>query len=102
MSKLLKETFLIEKLKVSKEVLDKEKEYPKAHALTGPCTICDVKCRQEYDKCIHPDKMRYSLASLGMDSSKILKELFDIELLLIEGKLPRYLNNVSSILYKKS
>lgn len=94
-------TFFKEKKKVVDMVLDSEKNYSKAQSLTGPCNHCAENCKELYSECKHPEIRRYSLASIGMDSRKILKDLFDIELLLINGVLPKYLNNVTSILYKK-
>ena len=73
--------------------LESEKEYPKAQSLTGPCNHCAENCKELFSECKHPEIRRYSLASIGMDSRKILKDLFDIELLLINGVLPKYLNN---------
>ena len=81
--------------------MESEKDYSKAESLTGPCNHCAENCKELFSKCKHPEIRRYSLASIGMDSRKILKDLFDIELLLINGVLPKYLNNVTSILYKK-
>ncbi|RAP44378.1 MAG: hypothetical protein BZ135_08445 [Methanosphaera sp. rholeuAM6] len=97
----LSKSFFKEKQKVVDKVLDSEKTYTKAQSLTGPCNHCVENCKQVYDECIHPEIRRYSLASLGFDSKKILKDLFDIDLLLINGVLPKYLNNITSILYKK-
>lgn len=98
---VLNNTFFIEKQKTVDTILSEEKKYKKAQSITGPCNYCTPKCKEKYDKCIHPEIRRFSLASLGIDSSKILKDLFNIDLILIEGKLPKYLNNVSSILYSK-
>lgn len=99
LNKVLNETFFKEKQKIVDKVKKDEKKYSKAQSLTGPCNYCTPNCKEVYDKCIHPEIRRYSLASLGIDSSKILKELFNIKLLLINGKLPKYLNNITSILY---
>ncbi|OED30439.1 DUF2284 domain-containing protein [Methanosphaera sp. WGK6] len=101
LNNLLNETFFKEKQKVVDKVIADESNYTKAQSLSGPCNYCAHNCKEIYDKCIHPEIRRYSLASLGIDSRKILKDLFDIELLLINGKLPKYLNNITSILYTK-
>ena len=100
LKEFLYNTFFKEKKKVVDMVLDSEKNYSKAQSLTGPCNHCAENCKQLYSECKHPEIRRYSLASIGMDSRKILKDLFDIELLLINGVLPKYLNNVTTILYK--
>lgn len=97
----LYDTFFKEKQKVSKEIFDSEKDYSKAQSLTGPCNHCAENCKEIYSSCKHPEIRRFSLASLGMDSKKILKDLFNIDLLLINGVLPKYLNNITSILYCK-
>lgn len=97
----LANSFFIEKQKVVDYLLEQEKNYTKAESITGPCNYCREDCKKEYSECIHPEIRRYSLASLGIDSKKILKDLFDIDLLLINGVLPKYLNNISSILYTK-
>lgn len=101
LKEFLYNSFFKEKKKIADKVLKSEKTYSKAQSLTGPCNHCAENCREIYDECQHPEIRRYSLASIGMDSRKILKELFDIELLLINGVLPKYLNNITSILYKK-
>ena len=98
---VLADTFFVEKQKIVDLLLKREKEYSHAESITGPCNYCQEDCKKEYNECIHPEIRRYSLASLGIDSKKILKELFDIDLLLINGVLPKYLNNISSILYTK-
>lgn len=101
LKKFLADTFFKEKNKVAKRIFESEKEYSSAQSLTGPCNHCAENCKELYSSCKHPEIRRYSLASIGMDSKKILKDLFDIDLLLINGVLPKYLNNISSILYKK-
>jgi len=96
---VINDTLVKERKKVVKEVLEREKTYAKAQALTGPCNHCVKNCREVYDECIHPEIRRYSLASLGIHTSKVLKDLFDIDLIKIEKELPKYLNNVTTILY---
>ncbi len=98
---VLYDSFFKEKKKIATKIFESEKEYSKAQSLTGPCNHCAENCKELYSSCKHPEIRRYSLASIGMDSKKILKELFDIDLLLINGVLPKYLNNITSILYKK-
>lgn len=102
LNEIINNTFFVEKQKTVDKILEEEKSYNHAQSLTGPCNYCRPDCKKEYDECIHPEIRRFSLASLGIDSSKILKDLFEIDLILIEGKLPKYLNNVSSLLYTKN
>ncbi len=114
---VLKESFYPETNKTKENVFNQEKNYKKAISITGPCTLCDVDCRKEYDECIHPEKMRYSLASLGVDSRMVIEKLFNVPLIpinenlsehlennekLSKPKLPKYMNNVTSILYSKN
>ena len=94
-------SFYKEKQKITRKVLELEKDYPKAQSLTGPCNHCAENCKELYSECKHPEIRRFSFVFLGMDSKKILKDLFDIDLILINGVLPKYLNNVTSLFYKK-
>lgn len=102
LNEVLNDTYYKERQKTVDNIIELENNLKHAESITGPCNYCTSNCKEKYDKCIHPEIRRFSLASLGMDSKKILKDLFDIELLLIEGELPKYLNNVSSILYSKN
>ena len=79
MKELLYNTFFKEKQKIVNKVLESEKDYSKAESLTGPCNHCAENCKELFSKCKHPEIRRYSLASIGMDSRKILKDLFDIK-----------------------
>ncbi|MCD7781693.1 MAG: DUF2284 domain-containing protein [Methanosphaera sp.] len=81
----------------------KEEEASMTHAMSiiGPCNVCASDCKKQYDKCLHPEIRRYSLASLGIDSQKILKEVFGIELILLSKHLPKYMNNLTTLLYSK-
>ncbi|MCI5867278.1 MAG: DUF2284 domain-containing protein [Methanosphaera sp.] len=100
LNSIINNTFMKQKDKIKEQLRSDEANHTRAVSITGPCDYCGIHCREKYDICPHPEKLRYSLASLGIESSKILKDLFDIDLILIEkGKLPRYMNNVSAILY---
>lgn len=99
LNEVLNNSYYQERKKTVDEIIEKEKTLSHAESITGPCNHCVADCKNKYDECIHPEIRRFSLASLGMDSKKILKDLFDIELLRIEGQLPKYLNNISSLLY---
>ena len=99
LNEVLNSSYYQERKKTVDEIVEREKTFNHAESITGPCNHCVADCKNKYDEFIHPEIRRFSLASLGMDSKKILKDLFDIELLLIEGQLPKYLNNLSSLLY---
>ncbi len=96
---IFKNTFLKERDIMTEKFKEKEKTHKKAHSLTGPCNDCCKKCRLEYSECQHPEIRRFSLASLGIYTTKMLKDLFDIDLIPLDKALPEYLTNVSAILY---
>lgn len=99
---IINRSFMLEKIKTAKDLRAEESEYVRSESITGPCNECKINCKKEYDTCQYPQKMRYSLSSLGFDAELILKDVFDVELILIKpGKLPRYMNNVAAILYDK-
>lgn len=77
-----------------------EEDYPGALSLSaGSCKLCP-KCQRQIDRsCIHPDKMRYSIESIGGDVGKTLSKLLGIELQWAkDGKLPEYYTLVSGFL----
>ncbi len=96
---VFKNTFLKERDIVVEKIKEREKSLEHANALTGPCNYCCKRCREEYDECQHPEIRRFSLASLGIYSGKLLKDLFDIDLIPLEKALPKYLTNLTAILY---
>ena len=69
-----------------------ELENPGSLALSaGKCSLCTECTRPKNEPCRMPDKMRYSIESLGGDVEKALKELFNIKILWeIDGKMPEY------------
>ncbi len=96
---ILRNTFYKERNITIDKIKEREENIEHANRVTGSCNICCENCREVYDECQHPDLIRYSVSSLGFDSTKILKDLFDIDLILIDKGLPKYLNNVSFLLY---
>lgn len=85
--------------KLSELLLTLEGEYPASRSIvSGGCNICK-ECTRTYNKpCIYPEKMRYSLNTFGFDISKLLTELFKIELKWGTDKLPEYYTLVSAFL----
>lgn len=80
-----------------------EEDYSGAISLSaGSCKLCKT-CQRQIDKpCIHPDKMRYSIESIGGDVGKTLSKLLGIELQWAkDGKLPEYYTLVSGLLTNK-
>jgi predicted metal-binding protein len=58
---------------------------------TGACRLCKP-CQKKLGKpCKHPDKMRFSLESLGVDCNKLTEDLFKFHLLWYKDKkAPEY------------
>ena len=67
--------------------------------LAGSC-ICPISnncSRRRNFLCARPEKMRYSLESLGYDVVKIAKKIFDIDILWQSDGLPQYFTLVYAI-----
>lgn len=84
--------------------LDLEKTEPGAVSLApGSCDICGKgNCaRVTGEHCRHPEKMRYSIESLGGDVVGVLRDFFNVEILWAKGeKAPAYMTLVAAILKK--
>lgn len=98
-NKVSNETIKEVRNKLSTALLSLEETYPSSRSIvSGGCNICK-ECTRIYNKpCIYPDKMRYSLNTFGFDISKLLTELFNIELKWGTDKLPEYYTLVSAFL----
>ena len=87
------------------ELLDLEKETSGSMALAaGSCDFCpNGTCMRLQDlPCRHPDKMRYSLETLGGDMSKALSLYFDRKILWANnGHLPEYYVLLGALLIPK-
>lgn len=74
-----------------------EEKYPNSVCLyPGSCLLCNNCERINGKPCIQPDKMRYSLESLGFDVAKTASDLLGIELKWAKDKLPEYFTLVSA------
>jgi len=87
---------------LSKELFLMEQDFAGSMALlAGSCSVCgEGKCSRRCGKaCIVPEKMRYSVESIGGDVGKTAKELWGIELLWAEnGRLAEYMMLVGGLL----
>lgn len=86
---------------LSQELFVKEAEIPGSISLSaGSCSLCKDGCpRTEGKPCRFPDKMRYSIESLGGNVGLTISKLMGIELeWMEEGKLPHYFVLVSGLL----
>jgi predicted metal-binding protein len=93
-----KEFFRIKTL-LSEKMHELEKKYPGSVALSaGNCNICKRCTRPEGNACLHPDRLRYSIESLGGNVEKTAGELLGIQLQWMDGKLPEYLTLVNGFL----
>ena len=90
------------KRELSKELLLREEEVPGSVSLSaGSCILCKDGCsRKEVKPCRFPDKMRYSIESLGGNVGLTISKLMGIELEWIEaGKLPHHFVLVCGLLH---
>lgn len=90
--------------KITKELFVMEESFPGSISLSaGSCGICDAEgcTRTKGMACIYPEKMRYSIESLGGNVGKTVSKLLGIELEWIEeGKVPSYFVLVGGLLKK--
>ena len=93
-----------EKQILTDELFEQEKLCPGSISLSaGSCSACGKgNCtRPKGEPCRFPDKMRYSIESLGGNVGKTISDLFHIELeWLEEGKLPSHFVLVCGLLKK--
>lgn len=101
---ILNKTLFIEKLKLTEELWKMEAETPGSVSLSpGNCAICgEGNCtRPQGQPCIYPDKLRYSMESIGGNVGKTCSKLMGVELEWVtEGKLPNYFMLVCGLLTK--
>lgn len=91
------------KAELTRELAEKEKDYPGSQALSaGSCQVCgeDNCTRKTGEPCRFPDKMRYSVESLGGNVGLTCSKLLGIRLQWIEeGQIPDYFVLVGGLLY---
>ncbi|MBN7771988.1 DUF2284 domain-containing protein [Clostridium aminobutyricum] len=104
MRALLDQTLFKEKQKLAEELWELELKEPGSRSLSaGNCSICgNGNCsRPQGETCRYPDKMHYSIESLGGNVGKTCSKLMGVELeWLTEGKLPTYFMLVCGLLRK--
>jgi predicted metal-binding protein len=93
------------KNKITEELFAMEEEYPGSISLSaGSCSVCGPEncTRTDGKPCRYPEKMRYSIESIGGNVGKTVSKLLGIELEWIEeGKIPSYFVLVGGLLKKK-
>lgn len=99
--KIIEESVGEVKEKLTAELYEKEEREPGSISLSaGSCTLCKDGCtRTEGKPCRYPDKMRYSIESLGGNVGMTISKLMGIELEWVqEGRLPSYFVLVCGIM----
>lgn len=102
LDKIIEESISKEKQKLSHELFLEEEKQPHSISLSaGGCALCGRgNCtRPEGNPCRHPEKLRYSIESLGGNVGKTIHDLFHIELEWVEkGILPAHFVLVCGLL----
>ena len=90
------------KSKIAQELYDLEQSLPGSFSLSaGECEECEQCTRPEGKPCRKPDKLRYSIESLGGNVGKTISRLCGIEIEWIEeGKIPEHFVLVGGLLEK--
>lgn len=103
LDQIMEETLGKEKAKLAERMEQKEKEHPGSRALSaGSCILCSKCGRSEGKPCCKPEKMRYSIESLGGNVGKTASKLLGIELVWMEeNRLPAYFVLVNGLLLPK-
>lgn len=90
------------KQKVTDEMYAEELKYPDSQSLSaGTCRICKGCSKPDGKPCRFPDKMRFSIESIGGNVGKTISRLCGIEIEWIEeGKLPEHFVLVGGLMIK--
>lgn len=98
---ILNDVFMVHRKDLTKKLLEEEKNYPGSVSLSaGSCSHCKGGCAKADGKpCRFPEKMRYSIESLGGNVGLTISKLMGLSLEWIEeGKLPSHFVMVSGLL----
>ena len=101
LGEIIHESLIKERASLDKILTEMEIKTPESLALfAGSCTLCK-ECTKIYgDPCRHPDKIRYSIESLGGNVALLTEELLDTPLEWAnDGKLPEYFTLICGLLY---
>lgn len=100
--KIMDDSLFTEKERLSQELFEAELNTPGSISLSaGSCSICKGNCtRESGEPCRFPDKMRYSIESIGGNVGMTIDKLMGLELeWMEEGKLPGYFVLVCGLLH---
>jgi len=67
----------------------------------GRCMICEHCTREKQLPCMHPEKIHFSLESLGFDVSSICEDILGDKIQWAKESLPEYFILVSAVFSKK-
>lgn len=97
---LIRETLWAEKEKLSRELMEMEEKHPGSVSLSaGSCMNCERCTRLTGEPCRFPDKMRYSIESIGGNVGLTVTKYLKQELLWMEeGRLPEHFILVCGLL----
>lgn len=73
------EYYDMQRRRIQTMLLGLEEKHPGSYSVST-CLICEKCARSEGLPCRHPDRMRYSMTTLGLDFTRLLKEEFHEEL----------------------
>ena len=99
--KALRQSLNVEKARMSQALFRLEEKFPGSVSLSaGSCSLCHDNCtRPDGLPCRYPDKLRYSIESLGGNVGLTLSQCMGIDLeWMEEGRLPHYFVLVSGLL----
>jgi predicted metal-binding protein len=65
--------------------------------LAGRCLACDQCVREKQQPCIHPEKMHFSLESIGFDVASICEDILGDKIQWAKESLPEYFIFASAI-----
>ena len=84
------------------DMLSMEAEFPGSKSLAAQeCQHCKTCARLNGHPCVHPDKMRYSLESIGAFPVKLVHDKLGFDILWSDGSsIPEYYLMVAGILKK--
>ena len=84
------------------DMLEIEKTLPGSQAMAAQeCQFCKKCARLSGHPCVHPDKMRYSLESIGAFPVKLVHDKLGFDILWSDGEsIPEYYLMVAGILEK--
>lgn len=68
--------------------------------LGGKCSYCEKCTRIENIPCAHPEKLRYSLESLGFDVTAITENILNEKIIFTKDALPEYCLSIYALLSK--